>query len=209
LPSTTLAEHRATLRSLGNFPADDTQITDAVLNREINRALRRIAMRHDWPWLMEERTLILVGDVRSYPLPDDFLRLISVRDTDSGHTLSLRGIVEVDQHEGHSNGRSSIYAVQGNRLVVAATPSAQATCKIRYVAQENTLVNDTDIARIPDYFMDGLYDAVLVQLFRIVKQLDEAGLAEGRFEVWVTENQDNIRQTRESPRIRVRPGSFI
>lgn len=209
MPSTTLAEHRATLRSLGNFPSNDTAITDAVLNREINRALRRIAMRHDWPWLMEERTLILVPDVRSYPLPDDFLRLISVRDTDAGVNLTLRGIVEVDQYEGRTPGRSSIYAVQGNRLVVGYTPANQTTCKIRYVAQENVLVNDSDIARIPDYFMDGLYEAALLELHRIVKQLDEAGLAEQRFETWVTENQDNIRQTRESPRIRVRPGGFV
>ena len=207
--SLTLAEHRATIRSLGNFASGDTRITDAVVNREINRALRRIALRHDWPWLYAERDYVTVSAQSNYVLPDDFLRSISLRDVDRNYNLSLRGIVEVDEYEGQPGGRPQIYAIHGNILKLAYTPDGTNNLRLRYVTQENVLVNDTDTAKIPDYWIDGLYDAVLAELHRMVKEVDLAGIAEARFQSWIQETQDNIQQSREAPRVRVRPGSFI
>lgn len=48
-----------------------------------------------------------------------------------------------------------------------------------------------------------------MELHRTIKQLDESGLAEARFEKWVTESQDNVNQSRQPVRVRVRPGSLI
>lgn len=204
---TTLAEFRANLRTSGNFPTNDTRITDAVVNREVNRALKRIALLHDWPWLQAERTIITAASQRSYALPDDFLRLLSIRHDGESNTLWLRSIQEVDDIVGE--GKPQVFAVWGGKISFGSTPSGEYTLKMRYVSQENVLVNDSDTPLIPAYWEDGVYEAALVELHRQARQLDESGLAESRFTTWLTESQDNIRQTRGSARVRVRPGSLI
>lgn len=206
---TTLADYRSQIRSIGNFPAGDTRITDTVIDREINRALKRIAMIHDWPWLQYERTINTNDVQQGYTLPDDFLRLVSLRyiDSNSPYNLSKRNIQEVDEVSG--TGLSTIYAVWGGKVVLAPAPAGAYTLRLRYVAQEPVLVNDSDVPRIPDYWDNGLVEAALVELYRTAAKADDAVLAEQRFEMWVTETQKTVRQETGSLRIRVRPGAFI
>lgn len=204
---TTLSEFRSDVRSLGNFPANDTRITDAVVNREVNRALKRIALLHDWPWLDAERTYITAADVTAYPLPSDFLRAVSFRYPEGRKSLTLINIQELDDLYG--NGDPWVYAVRGAKIHIGPVPSGEKTLKLRYIRQEIVLVNDNDAPLIPDHYSDGVSEAALVQLHRIANQPDMAGLAEARFQVWRTETRDNTTQTRSQPRIRVRPGGQI
>lgn len=205
----TLAEYRAQIRSIGNFPANDTRITDAVINREINRALKRIAMIHDWPWLQTEKTIITSASRASYALPDDFLRLISLRFTDTTVPVNLtqRSKQEVDAVPGL--GQPHIYSIWSGNVKLAPTPSGTYTLCLSYISQESALTNDSDVPLIPDYWNNGVIDGALVELLRTAARTDEAALSEQRFEQWVTETQDNVRQSREPVRIRVRPGSMV
>ncbi len=204
---TTLSEFRSELRSIGNFPANDTKITDAVIDREINRALRRIAMLHDWPWLDAERTFVTASEVQAYSLPNDFLRAVSFRYPEGRKSLTLLNIQEFDDLYG--TGDPWVYAIRGTKLYVGPVPTGEKTLKLRYIRQERVLTGDSDTPLIPDYWDDGVLEAALVQLHRQVKQLDLAGLAEAKFQEWVIETRDNITQTRSQPRIRVRPGSQL
>lgn len=205
----TLAEYRAQIRSIGNFPTNDTRITDAVVNREINRALRRIAMVHDWPWLQNEKTITTVAQQATYTLPSDFLRLVSLRFVDNTIpvNLSLRSNQEVDEVPGP--GQPHVYSIWNGKVKLAPFPVGTYTLSLRYIRQEDVLVNDTDAPLIPDYWDNGVIDGALVELYRTAARTDEASLAEQRFGQWVTETQDNVRQSREAPRVRVRPGSMI
>jgi hypothetical protein len=199
----TLSDLRSTLRSLGNFPAADTRITDAVIDREINRALKRIAMVHDWPWLQKVRTIITAADLGEYPIPTDFLRALSVRI--GTRNLYLRSPQEKDQDS--RTGQPTAWTIWAGRFEVAPMPDGEYEIEVRYIRQENVLVQDTDAPLIPDYWEDGLLDAALSALLLMVARPDEAGLAESRFQTWIRETQDNIQQTRGAPRVRVRPGS--
>lgn len=205
----TLAEYRNQIRSIGNFPANDTRITDAVVNREINRALRRIAMIHDWPWLQNERPITTTAERAIYALPDDFLRLISLRfvDTTIPVNLTLRSLQEVDEVPGP--GQPHVYSIWSGSIKLAPEPSGGYSLALRYIRQENVLTNDSDVPLIPDYWDNGVLDGALVELYRTAARNDEAALAEQRFGQWVSETQDNVRQSREAPRVRVRPGSMI
>jgi hypothetical protein len=205
----TLAQLRTNVRSMGNFVANDTRVTDTVVNREINRGLRRIALRHNWPWLQKTFTINTVQGQTQYALPVDFLKLISLRH--SAHpieNLYQRNIIELDEYTG-GQGRPMAFAIYGGYLTVAFMPAGQFKMIMRYISQEQFLVADTDAPLLPDYWEDGLYDTVLIQLYRMTKQLDEAALAETRFELWLKETAHNIRQSEANPRIRVRPGSPI
>lgn len=204
---TTLTQFIAEVRSAGNFATDDTRITDAVVTREINRALKRIALVHDWPWLQVEGTVNVVANTNTYALPADFLRLISLRHTDTAENLYIRSIQELDQYLGTS--RPMAFAVWGGNIVLAATPNGTYTLKLRYIKQETVLVAGSDTPVIPSYWDEGVIEAAVVQLLRISMRMDEATAAEERFQTWLRETQDNIRQTRGTPRVRVRRGSSI
>lgn len=205
----TLADYRSEIRSIGNFPANDTRITDAVINREINRVLRRIAMIHDWPWLQTDRTITTSASRALYALPDDFLRLVSLRFTDNTAPINLvlRSKQEVDAVPGP--GQPHVFGIWAGEVKLAPTPGGTYTLCLSYISQENILTNDSDVPLIPDYWNNGVLDGALVELLRTAARADEAMLAEQRFGQWVTETQDNVRQSREVPRVRVRPGSMI
>lgn len=204
---TTLAEFRSNLREMGNFPENDTRITDAVINREVNRALKRIAMLHDWPWLQSERLILTSSGLRDYALPADFLRLLSLRYDGQDRPLTQLSVQDVDRSQG--SGGPAIFGIWGGKVCFAPTPNGQERLMLRYICQEVVLVNDSDVPLIPDYWNDGVYQAALMELHRQVKQLDESGLAESRFGSWLNETQDNVNQTRQPVRVRVRPGSLI
>lgn len=203
----TLAEFRSALQSMGNFAPDDTRITSAVIDREVNRALKRIALVHDWPWLQGERDILTTSDQAGYALPEDFLRLISLRNPNLADNLYLRSIQELDEYVG--TGLPRAFAVWGGKVVLAYTPNGEYTFRLRYIKQENLLTNDTDVPLIPTYWEDGVHEAALVSLYRMAMREDDAGLAESRFQIWKAEGQDNVRQTRGTPRILVRPGSAV
>lgn len=200
-----LLELRNTLRSLGDFASGDTRISDTVVNREINRALRRIAMRHDWPWLQAKRDVITVDGLDEYSLPQDFLRLVTLDRPDVQLALYLRSPREIEKYR--PAGPPIVYAIYGGKLVIPTLGGY--TLRLRYIKQENVLTQDTDAPLIPDYWNDGIYHAALAELNKIVKAVDLAGVNEQRFGQWVKETQDNIQQSEASPRIYNRPGGFL
>lgn len=194
------------LRRTGKV-AGDTLLTQAVRYEAINEALFQIALAFDWPWLQSSETISTVAGTATASTPTNFLRTASLVETSTGIVLTRRSIIELDQVV--ASGRPEIYHVDNATITFKPTPDAVYAYKHRFIRTEPALASGSDVALIPSYYDRGVTTYAAYILFTQSHEIDRALEAMKEYEGWLRRTADNINQSKQGIRIRVRPGSWF
>lgn len=187
--------------------ATDGQFTPARQAEFINAALRQTALEHDWPWLQATASISVLKDIRNYPVPSDWIRTVRIFDPATGRTIQTAATTDVDRIV--SSDEPAIYSIYGNEVLLAPKPAAAVTLTHRYIRRETFLVAGTDSPLIPAEYEEGLLEYAAYLSFRFLKDAGRAADALAGYKAWVKRAQDNIRQSKASPRVVHRPGAWL
>jgi hypothetical protein len=152
-----LSDIRTDVREAGNYSSSDGNVSDAVMTRVINRALRRISAEFDWPWLYAEETITTVAGTTDYNLPTRWAKTAWLSEENVGllrpatHKQSRRWIEQATR----VTGRPVYYTHEGaSQIRLFPAPDAVYSVDHGYYTYEAALSNDTDTPAIPDPYDD-------------------------------------------------------
>ncbi len=199
---------RASAQLQGNFKTTDTRLTTSAWLDIVNRALRQIALDHDWYWLLANETLTLTaGTATVAPGAATYLRTRTLTHNDVGTPLYLREISELDRVT--RTGRPIIYAVDNSTINVKPIPDSAYVLVHRYVKSETVMTGDSDVPLIPMEMSEGVILYATKLAFEFIRDTDKAKAAEADYAKWLRRAQDNNARTAEPFRPRIRPGSLF
>lgn len=207
MATTTLAAVRTAAQNQGNFKTTDTRLTTTTWAEIINRALRQIALDHDWFWLLTNETLTTVPGTSTLAPAATFLRTKSITHNDVGTPLTLREISELDRIT--TAGRPILYTVENSTISVKPVPDAAYTLMHRFVRTEIVLAADGDSPLIPLEFSEGLILYATKLAFEFIHDTTKALEASKEYTAWLNRSSDNNARSREPFQARVRPGSLF
>lgn len=207
MASATLADLRTRLLHRISGSANDLGLTSTQLVEFVNAAIKHVQMVADWPWMIGLQTFNTVAGQRNYPVPTDWLRTHTLTAMDVGDPIHLRTVGEID--EVIFQGRPRIYVIDQEQIYIAPIPDGAYPLQHRYYSTEALLVADGDQPKIPVQFDEGVIEYAAVLGLRYLRQEDRSKMAQLGFDNWVKVTQDNARRTRETLRVRVRPGAMI
>lgn len=205
----TLLQLRSAIQDQGNFKTTDTRLTSTALTSIVNRALRQVALDHDWFWLRVNETLNTVAGTSTITLggTTPFLRLMSLTHQDVGTPLMLREVGELDRIT--TAGRPILYSIENSTLIVKPTPDRVYAMTHRFIRPEIVLVADGDTPLCPLEFAEGVILYGLKLAHQFIQQTDKATAAKADYASWLNRATDNNARSREPWRVRVRPGSMF
>lgn len=148
----TLAAAKAAAKDRLGVPTSDNAIPAATLNYAVNAALRTIAKVTDWPWLYKVGGADMAGGVRTFPMPADAYRLISV----VFEGRPLQHVSMMARTDPDATGDPETFTVQGSTVVVEPPSDELRFVTINYTRKEPVLVADADVALLPDEHLDWL-----------------------------------------------------
>lgn len=187
--------------------SSDTRLTQTVRFEAINEALQQICLEHDWPWLLTSETITTVAGTSSYSLASDFVRSKSFVETATGLELAQLSTVESDQII--FRGRPSIYTLAGSSVLLKPIPEGVYSILHRYYKVEPVLTTGAGIPLVPLLYSRGVVEFAAMLLAKEIRETDRALEAERDYGSWLKRAQDNIHQSREPLRIRIRRGSWL
>jgi len=208
-----LSDIRTRVRERLGLSTSDTAITDAILTQFINTANRKIALMHDWPWLIKTDatwTALTVGQsdyVTSTDVATDVRKtLYLIVDTD--YQLVYKQPQDLARYAAYTSGHPAWYTIEGTTFRIAPAPDTAYDVRHVYVAEVATLTNDTDIPEMGatndewaiDYLID--YTCLLVAI-----RLRDAELVKYAKDEWARSDaylRDEISRTRQLPKVQHR-----
>lgn len=207
---TTLASFDVRVVERLGVSSADTRLTATARTRAINDALQQISLAHDFPWNSARSTFSTVIGVGRYPVPADWYRTTSLISVGSGRNLIQVPLSHVDSYEASNrSGNPTVYAIDGNYIYLGPIPGSNVTINHRYYRVEPTLVNPQDSANIPAVYDEGVVDFACHRLLLQVRESERSRECLADYQSWIKRVQDNIKQSREPMRVRVRPGAWI
>jgi len=127
---------------------DPVQFGIARVNQYINDGLQLVANRVQF--YQEETTsdFSTVSGTTSYPLPADFARVRSLRDT--GNTTEMMNVdLRMIDRSTVTSGRPLYYALDGTNVHLYPTPDGVYSMELRYWKVPATLALDADVPSLP------------------------------------------------------------
>lgn len=190
--------------------SNDTRLTSSVRTRAINEAVRQVTLEADWPWLVTSGTLTTVVGTASYSVPSTWFRTRHIIHQDNGDSLLHRSLIDVDSYNiSGRQGRPMIYTVEGSAILLGPVPDGVYNLTHRFMRTETALVSGSDSTLIPTLYSRGVVEWATSALLREIREMDRAVEADAEYIKWLKRTKDNIKQSREPYRVRVRPGSWI
>lgn len=193
--------------------ANDTRLTESVRFRAINEALRQVSLDHDWPWLATSETIATVNNQQAYTPTAGWIRTNSLVRLDNGTPLIQYAIQDLDRYntseQASFSGAPRVYAIYGGQILLGPVPNGVFNILHRYYRAETYLANSEDPSIIPDVYSRGIIEWASHELLNEVRETERAAGCLKDYQRWMERAQDNIKQSREPLRIRVRPGAWI
>lgn len=128
------------------LPTTDGMITSSAVTSAINRGLERIATEKDWPWLEFTTTHSTVAGTNTITPPTGWTRTqflyIGSTELELRQRRDLIRFAEV-------TGQPTLYAEQGDTILLAPTPAAVHTVNHGYIKKENVLSSGSDTTLLP------------------------------------------------------------
>jgi len=202
-----LIDLRADFRARLGVNAADRMFPDDVVTGFINAGLRMMATDYDWPWLQAEASFSTAAGIHGpYNPPADWTRTLWIaRD---GTDMELRQRRDLQRFIGFngngSSGHPSLYAVSGDRIYLAPTPSEVFTIQHGYIRKEDALVADDDQALCPEEYDDLIVCYALILAGQRLKDSTIVNMYQGAVGDWKRRVADNVRRSASPSRIRVR-----
>lgn len=196
-----LAEYRAEVKErLGVPAADTTQVSDTSLDRAINGALKHIATSHQWPWLFTEDELTLVSGANSFYPPGAWVKthyvLVDERE------LGLRTVYDLHRYLGAATAVPRMYAVLGDRILVAPATNTDRTVRHGYTRSETPLIVSTDAPLLPDAHSEWLICEAGIRIAIRTNNTERIGQLREEAVVAKKAAMDNVTRTAGLPPIR-------
>lgn len=179
-----LSDIRTRVRERLGLTSADASVSDAILTQFINAANRKLAVMHDWPWLVKTDTTwtaTVSGTIAYTPAADWRKTIYVVMDTDQ--LLTYKQPQDAARLAG-VQGYPLWYTTKNAKIEVYPKPDAAYTISHVYIAEVADLSNDTDTPEIASaaaeqWAVDALieYAALLVairlkdyELFQMIRE---------------------------------------
>lgn len=175
----------------------------AALNEVINDAVQMIGTEGDWPWLERYSSLVLQPGVATYVMPSDWQRTRSL--TLDGEEVPFVSVRDIDDTKDETIG----YSTSGDSFTISPTPTRAGTVKMRYLAAENTLTDDSHSPKMPAQYHGAIVAWCVAELKRRKGDLRAAETYDEVYRNWVKMVRKGITRASGPRRIRVRPGGGI
>lgn len=131
----------------------------------LNEGQRYVFLQSDLRTEMETEDYATTPGTSTLTLPDDFARVISLRDTDFADALAPIELRDFDD-AGPASGRPTSYVVTGATVNLYPTPDAAYTLSLRYYKLPATMVDDTDEPELPEHYQHLLVRYALIRCFQ-------------------------------------------
>ena len=206
------AQIRARAYELSGLQASDPLATIGMVNRHIDSALRTVAADHDWPWLMQESVVALIGAQGDYPAPVGWIKTQDFSIT-SGLTegpLTFVSLLSLDEMypDPTQQGSPIHFGIQGELLRLRPIPSGAGTAVHRWKSGEPPLTDDTAVPLMPPEYHDQLVELVAGMMLGSTRD-QRAGDYWQRYNAWSRRMRDEQSRKIGPQRIRVRPGGWV
>ena len=175
----------------------------AALNEVINDAIHLIATEGDWPWLERYASLVLVPGTATYVMPTDWQRTRSL--TRGGVEVPFVSVRDIDDTYDETEG----FSTSGDSFTISPTPTTAETVKMRYLAAENTLTDDSHSPKLPAQYHGAIVAWCVAELKRRKGDLRGAAVYDEVFRGWVQLIRKGITRATGPRRVRVRPGGAL
>lgn len=183
------------------FPTDDGTITSSAVTSFLNRALERIATEKDWPWLEFTTTHSTAAGTATITPPTGWTRTqflyIGSSELELRQRRDLIRLAEV-------TGRPTLYAEQGDTLVLAPTPNGVYTVNHGYIKKENVLSSGSDTTLIPTEYAQLVVAGAGANVARRLRDRQMEKMFEDEYARELSKVVDNVRRTAALGRVKRR-----
>jgi hypothetical protein len=174
-----------------------------ALNEVINEAVQHIATEGDWPWLERFAYLVLVPGTATYVMPADWVRTRSLTlDGDEVPFVSVRDIDDTDEE-------TTGFSTSGDSFTLSPVPTTAGTVKMRYIAAENVLTDDSHSPKLPAAYHGAIVNWATAEVKRRKGDLAGARVYDAIYDGWLARVRKGITRATGPRRIRVRPGGAL
>lgn len=197
-----LSEFRTDVLDMLGLSAGDPFWPDAKLNRFINRALRHISTKHDWPWLEVSTTFSTVAGTSDYTPPSGWRKteLLAI----DGDDLDYRTKRDAKAIETMTNATPVLYTIVANQLRLLPTPSTVVTVDHVYTRHEPELTLDTSEPLMPEEYSDYLTVTAARRAAAAMGDSERMITLSSLIEEWERRLDDDIRQSKAYPKVKAR-----
>lgn len=196
-----LSDIRTEVLETAGLVSTDPRFPSATMNRIINRALRRIDTKHDWPWNYANETITTAANDADYTAPTRYSRSIRLRYNDR----DLQQYHPSDTARWNSETGSPIgFYVEEEQIHLVPTPDGVYSVEHIYVAYEAALSSDSDAPNLPDQYIDALINEALIQVAQRIGDAQMYQMARSEVRDWERRMHDDVRRARRSPKMRTR-----
>lgn len=143
---------RSTLRTqvLGH-QFSSTQYSDFV-NQVLDEGQLELAREMDFRVLFDTEAYTTTSGDNTYDLPSDYLRLHSVRNTNTSQLgqLTQLQVEDFDDLDTTTTGQPTHYAIDGSALYLYPTPDAVYSISLRHYRKPTAYTDDNAVSEIPN-----------------------------------------------------------
>lgn len=201
----TLAQLRDAVRVRLGVAPNDSFYGTSTLNDLINESVAAIGSEADWPWLTVSTSFATVSGTAAYTPPADWVSTKQLI-IDSYDPIVLRSITDVRSWPSTDRGVPAMYTIFDDDLILRPVPDGVYTVIHDYIRTEPLLTQDSDSPRIPSQFHHAIVQMAAALSFERsgdMKRHEAAMMGYGR---WLNRLKDHSRRSRQSLKVRVRPG---
>ena len=174
-----LTDIRTAVRDRIGVSSNDGILTDTVLNRLINRAVKTFGSEHHWAWL--EKSDSQSPTTNTVTMPSDWAATVSVSISGESRPLLWLPIDEFIRHD-QANADPRFYTVYGDAVLIAPHNTAGVSLVHRYIAVEADLTSDTHEPLCPDHLIEPIIEFASALAYHQVGDIPLAQRAEDRYE---------------------------
>ena len=204
-----LSQMRDEVYNLTGFPVNDGLVTPDKVDGHINRALRHIGNMRPWRWLQatDADNTATVAGTDTYTLPSDY---VATRSLTIGGSVCRR--VTIDELDAlpilDNRSTPTVYAIEGDSLILYPTPADAQTIVHRYNCAERTLTQATMTPLLPAAYHDIITNRAAYTVLMSTGDATRAAMfrtEDDEVEKRLLGSQQSVDQRR----IRVRPGGGL
>lgn len=200
--STTLTTLLPLVRHRLGLAADDGMLPDASLTITLNKAIAKMAIEFDWPWLIKHETITTVDGTNEYSPPAGWVKTMWIVADSGGYEIKSRQRVDLVNPTTYK-GTPQFFAVNEQKIYLSPTPDSVLTYTHSYMSTDNTLASGSDTVLCPDHYVDIIVVyAAIIESRRLHDSALEAQLMQDKKE-WMKNIAKLIPQVDILPRIKV------
>jgi len=181
----------------------DTAVTDAILNKLLYTAQRKIDLLHDWPWLHSTDgtwtacTASQSTYVAGVDLASNWRKTLFIT-VDSDTVLVPKQKQDIMRFTGQT-GLPMFYAAEGNEIILAPTPDTTYTVAHEYLYVPTEVTSDSAEFVTYDWAIDLLIDMACILVARRLRDSDMARQFQQDYVDTYESLKDEVRRTRQLP----------